>query len=140
MAASNRRFGGAREQPAGLVIVKRIDTYPYCRGALFENWVISELCKARANHGLPSNLFFWRDQSGHEVDVLLETAAGLIPIEIKSGQTLNSDFFKGLEHWFKLARPKQPRAWLVYGGKDEHLRDAVRILSWRNLQALTAAE
>lgn len=118
---------------------EQVENHPQ-RGALFENWVISELCKARANHGLPSNLFFWRDQSGHEVDVLLETAAGLIPIEIKSGQTLNSDFFKGLEHWFKLARPKQPRAWLVYGGKDEHLRDAVRILSWRNLQALTAAE
>ena len=52
------------------------------RGALFENWVVSELLKGRFNRGLPSNLFFWRDSTGNEVDVLLEQGDRITPGEI----------------------------------------------------------
>jgi len=116
--------------------VQQLDTHPQ-RGALFENWVISEALKTRFNRGLPSNLYFWRDRAGHEVDLLLENPTELIPVEIKSGQTVNSDFFTGLEDWLKLAQPSQPRAWLVYGGSENHQRKNTRVLSWRNLPALT---
>ena len=40
------------------------------RGALFENWAITELLKQRFNRALVSNLYFWRDNSGNEIDVL----------------------------------------------------------------------
>ena len=116
--------------------VQQLDTHPQ-RGALFENWVISEALKTRFNRGLPSNLYFWRDRAGHEVDLLLENPTELIPVEIKSGQTVNSDFFTGLEDWLTLAQPSQPRAWLVYGGSENHQRKNTRVLSWRNLPALT---
>ena len=46
-------------------------THPQ-REALFETWVVSELLKLRFHAGLPSDLFFWRDRSGNEVDVLVE--------------------------------------------------------------------
>ncbi|MCY7356702.1 MAG: ATP-binding protein, partial [Rudanella sp.] len=57
------------------------------RGALFETMVVAELVKQRTNAGLPINLFYWRDKTGHEVDVIIDEAGKLIPIEIKSGQT-----------------------------------------------------
>ena len=57
------------------------------RGALFENYVISELMKQRLNAGRPSDLYFWRDNLGNEVDVLIESAQGLQALEIKSGST-----------------------------------------------------
>lgn len=113
----------------------QVGTHPQ-RGALFENWVVSEMLKTRFSRGLPPHLYFWRDRAGNEVDVLLETATQLVPVEIKSGQTVNTDYFKGITHWLGLAKIRNPRAWLVYGGRDDHQRHETRILSWRNLPTL----
>lgn len=65
------------------------------RGALFENFVISELLKRRYNQGLPSNLYFRRNNTGDEVDLVIEQGEQLIPVEIKSSQTFNTDFLAG---------------------------------------------
>ncbi|MBN1102057.1 MAG: ATP-binding protein [Deltaproteobacteria bacterium] len=111
---------------------EQIETCPQ-RGALFENWVISEMIKHRFNRGVMSNLYFWRDRAGHEVDVIIEEAGNLIPIEVKSGQTVNSDYFKGIDYWLELARPPKPRACLVYAGKENHKRKETEVVSWRNL-------
>lgn len=116
--------------------VGQLETHPQ-RGALFENWVLSEMVKARFNLGLPSNLYFWRDRTGHEVDVLIETAADLVPVEIKSGRTVNSDYFDGLQHWLEMAQPRQPRSWLIYGGREDHLQKNTWLLSWHHLTELT---
>lgn len=62
------------------------------RGALFENWVVSELLKSRLNQGLNANLYFWRNNTGEEVDVLIEQGEKLTPVEVKSGKTFNADF------------------------------------------------
>jgi predicted AAA+ superfamily ATPase len=115
---------------------RQLETHPQ-RGALVENWVISEMIKTRFNRGLPSNLYFWRDRAGHEVDVLIDTATALIPVEIKSGHTVNSDYFNGLRHWLEMAHPRQPRAWLVYGGREDYRQQDIRLLSWQHLSALT---
>ena len=56
------------------------------RGALFATWVISELLKAPYNAGETSNLYFWRDRSGHEVDLLIDHGTHLSPLEIKPGK------------------------------------------------------
>ncbi len=101
------------------------------RGALFENWVVTELLKHRFNQGLPSDLYFWRDQSGTEVDVLIERSDGLLPIEIKSGQTVTSDQFKGLRKWLALAGDTAAGARLVYGGDTDSVRFGVGVIPWR---------
>ena len=42
-------------------------------------------------------IYFWRDNNGYiEVDCLANVGNQLIPIETKSGETANSDFFEGL--------------------------------------------
>ena len=69
---------------------------------MFESFVLAELVKNYLHRGEESNLHFWRDSTGHEVDVILEESAGLVAIEIKSAQTVASDFFKGLRFWRQL--------------------------------------
>ena len=79
------------------------------RGPLFESFVVSEFLKSRYNRGMPGYLYFWRDRSGNEVDLLLEQGEKLKPIEIKSGKTLNVDYFNGLKKWLALAENFWPR-------------------------------
>lgn len=103
------------------------------RGQVFETYVISELRKAFLNRGEPPLFYFWRDSNGNEIDLLIEWAGGLKPVEIKSGQTLNRDFFTGLERWTALAGDLARSPTLIYGGKGENQRKAVRVLGWDRL-------
>jgi len=64
------------------------------RGPIFETLVLSELWKTAAHQGKEPNLFFWRDRAGLELDILMETAMGLLPVEIKFGRTVSDDVFK----------------------------------------------
>ena len=61
------------------------------RGALFENHVVSEAAKAYWNHRRTPPIYFWRDQTGHEIDLLIEEGTTLFPVEIKSGATVAGD-------------------------------------------------
>ena len=109
------------------------------RGALFETWVVSELWKGRFNRAQPSNLFFWRDRTGNEVDVLIEDGPKLHPLEIKSGETINADFFSGLRTWMQVAGQAAGTARLVYGGDQSQTRQGVQVLPWRQITKLAAA-
>ena len=63
------------------------------RGQIFENFVVSEYVKYYFNRGEDPPLYFWRDQKGHEVDLILDEGTQLFPIEIKSGSTFQKEFF-----------------------------------------------
>lgn len=106
------------------------------RGPLFESWVVAELLKGRFNRGLVSNLFFWRDSSGNEIDVLAETGGVLVPIEIKSGQTVTRDFFTGLLRWQAIADGAAGGGFLVHGGEHHQSRSGVEVLPWREIGRL----
>jgi predicted AAA+ superfamily ATPase len=56
-------------------------------GGLFETMVVGELKKWSSAAGVDAEWFFYRTRSGLEVDVLLETPAGVIGIEIKHRPT-----------------------------------------------------
>ncbi len=103
------------------------------RGALFENWVLSEYLKKRFNQGQESNLYFWRDNTGNEVDLILDQGDKLIPIEIKSGQTLSSDSYKGLYKWLKLAGNDAASPVLIYGGSSGYERTGITVLPWNEV-------
>lgn len=106
------------------------------RGALFETWVVAELIKGRLNRGLQPNLYFWRDSTGNEVDVLAEQGERLLPIEIKSGRTVTADYFTGLNKWLQLAADSSGPAHLVYAGDDSQQRTRVNVIPWRNISIL----
>lgn len=103
------------------------------RGALFETWVVSELYKQRLNAGLPPDLYFWRDSTGNEVDVVSETPAGLRPLEIKSGSTFASDWANGLKKWQALAQAESLQPALVYGGSLSYEREGLNVWGWKDV-------
>lgn len=99
------------------------------KGNLFENLVVIDALKYRYNRGKRSNLYFWRDARGNEVDLLLAGGSDLFPVEIKAGATISGDYFKGLQT-FAAHAPKPPTASaLVYGGEENQRRSKVSV--WR---------
>lgn len=100
------------------------------RGAIFENFVIVELLKNDLNRGQDADIYFWRDSRGHEIDLLIESGQQLIPVEIKSGETVIDDFFKGLDYWRQLSGGLDSPAALVYGGEASYQRRGVAVYSW----------
>lgn len=103
------------------------------RGALFENLVITELIKQRYNRGQPMDLFFWRDNVGHEVDLLFENGEELQAIEIKSGATFNSNWLTALRKWRGFAGNIAREPWIIYGGADSYERQGTKVIAWRDL-------
>lgn len=106
------------------------------RGAIFENFVISEVIKAKFAHGDTPDLYFWRDHVGLEVDLIIDKGQTLLPVEIKSGQTIATDFFKSLDKWSGLAGDMAEQPCLVYGGKENQSRGKYKVLSWRDIDRL----
>lgn len=107
------------------------------RGALFETMVVNELLKARCNAGLREPLYFWRDNIGTEVDVVLERGQEVAAIEIKSGPTVSADAFVPLVKWRKYASERGQfgaiHPALVYGGDTRFTRDGVDVMPWSGL-------
>ncbi|MEM6768383.1 MAG: ATP-binding protein, partial [Bacteroidota bacterium] len=105
--------------------------HPY-RGNIFENFIANELLKRRFNQGQPSNLYFWRDRTGNELDIIIDEGTYLIPVEIKSGQSIRQDFFKNMEFWKKLTG--QSGGVVYYGGEENQKRsNGIEVKSWRTL-------
>ena len=100
------------------------------RGAIFETFVVSELIKTKLNRGEQASFHFWRDSNGNEIDVIADLGVKSMPIEIKSGQTLNRDFFKALKNWLPLVGKEAVFPSLVYGGSDSHVQNGVRVFGW----------
>jgi predicted AAA+ superfamily ATPase len=119
----------------GIRNVTHLSSHPL-RGAIFEGMVITELIKERKNAGRDINLFFWRDKSGREIDVIIDDAGQLLPIEIKSGMTIHSEFFKNLDYW--LALNQSEKSVVLYGGTERQKRsDGKEVMNWRTLEKTT---
>ncbi len=89
------------------------------RGALFENMVIMEIVKYRYNSGLDHNLSFFRDSHHNEIDVVFRHGRNLTSVEIKSSQTFNTDFMKGLDYFKSLFSERVEKDLLIYDGSIE---------------------
>jgi uncharacterized protein len=100
------------------------------RGAIFENHVVAEVAKAYLHHRRTPPMFFWRDRTGHEVDLLIQEANLLYPVEIKSGNTMSPDMLDGLLWWTNLAGLPPDAATLVYGGDEAFNRRKVAVRPW----------
>jgi uncharacterized protein len=112
----------------------QLETHPL-KGAIFETMVVIEMVKKYANKGLKPPLFYWRDKSGCEIDIIVDEGNKLIPIEIKSSKTINSDFFKNLNYWKKLS--KATTSILVHSGNQEQNRsDGTFVTNWKNISII----
>lgn len=100
------------------------------RGALFENLIVSEAHKHYVHRREEPPLYFWRDQTGHEIDLLIDQAGALFPCEIKSGATIQTEMLKTLKWWNALTKNPATASVLIYGGSEPSERNGIRIRPW----------
>lgn len=103
------------------------------RGDLFENFVIAEALKQRFNKGKESNLFFYRDSNQNEVDLILKHGDHFDAIEIKSAQTYNVEFEKGLKVIEKTFINRIDNKTIIYSGSFENGAGDVKLINYKNL-------
>ena len=109
------------------------------RGNLFENLVIMEALKYRYNRGRKSNMCFYRDAKGNEVDMIIEFGSDLFPVEIKAGEPITPDYFKGLKQFRRVVPDLPWGAGLIYGGLERQIRSDTRIYPAYELEEMLAA-
>lgn len=120
----------------GIKTPEEIISHPM-KGGLFESLIIGEFLKYRYNRGLESNLYFWRDKTGHEIDCIIEQSGTIpIPVEIKAGRTIGGDFLKNITYWNNLSGQVPDRSFVVYGGEILQTREAGRVIPYSRLDAV----
>jgi uncharacterized protein len=118
----------------GIDNASQLEFHPF-RGSLFENLVVVDFLKQNYNRGKRGNFWFWRDSTGNEIDLLIERGNELIPVEIKSGQTITDEFFKGFRYWKRLTGSEH--GFVVYGGDMVQKRsDGVTVLPLDELDSI----
>jgi len=110
------------------------------RGAIFESWVVSELYKAQVHDGKRPSMFHYRESRGPEIDLLIDQGECLHAIEIKSGATASSNFFKHFqflpERMKNTGLPSVIKNHVIYGGEDSQQRSQGQLVSWHDLPGL----
>ena len=104
-------------------------------GAIFENFIVSEIIKNRKNKEQFGDIYFYRDSTGNEVDVLIENEGNLIPIEIKSAVKIQKEHHKNLK-WFQKVFRQDGGVLLYAGNENESFPNEIEQLSWTNVKDL----
>ena len=108
------------------------------RGGLFESFIIAELLKNRLNRGYNPGIWFWRDNTGMEIDCLLEDDQKPFAVEIKSGKTFSEDMIGSLKHWQQISCTSMVK-WnpvLVYAGSQKSTYKGIKIFPWKDVAGL----
>lgn len=117
----------------GITQAAQLPSHPL-RGALFENLVVMEFVKHALHRGERPDLHFFRDSNGLEVDLLVGNglpSGQLGLVEIKSGQTVSSSWFKPMERVGQvLGSSRIGRRMLVYAGSEHQIRQGVEVVGF----------
>lgn len=105
----------------------------YQKGALFENFIINEICKTYFNRGKRPPIYYWRDSNQREIDLLLDLGTAIRPFEIKSGMTYSKEYFKHLNWFADLSDIPIATPTVIYGGEQNWPSEYGRLISWRKL-------
>jgi len=123
----------------GIHDAEQLFTHPL-RGSIFESFVVSELLKMAHHRGERPEAYFYRDQSGLEVDLLLRRPSHYLALEVKSAATVSDSFFRSLTRFGQLAAQGLDhlpvRRVVVYGGDERQRRCDVEVVPWRELPSL----
>ena len=114
----------------GITDSKQLSTHPLI-GNLFENMVVIEALKQRFNCGKENDLYFFRDQRGFEIDLLIAEGKRILPFEIKSAQTYTPDFAKNLKTFSHRSENILPGS-VVYAG-DLERTDQPAVINFKNI-------
>jgi len=104
-------------------------------GAIFENWCIAEIKKNKCNQGESNGIFYFRDNLGNEIDLIIEKETGPLAVEIKSANKPDRSNLKGLRY-FKKYQPNS-NGLLLYQGKNAPTEDNnIQFMSWEDLDSI----
>jgi len=110
------------------------------RGPIFESWVVSELYKAQVHHGEQPRMFHYRESRGTEIDLLIDRGECLHAIEVKSGATVSTDFFKHFQQLPERMKntnlPSVIKNHVIYGGDDSQQRSQAQLVSWHDVSGV----
>lgn len=104
-------------------------------GHIFENMVIVEALKSCFNAGKRSNLYFFRDTRGFEIDLILDEQRHPRPVEIKSGMTFTPAMARNVQHFSATVKESLAPA-LIYGGDSIGLYHNVQVASVYDLATI----
>lgn len=117
----------------GIESETQLATHPL-RGAIFENLVVLEFLKNRFNQGKLSNLFYYRDKSQREVDIIQEQGNELHAYEIKSAQSFHKDFLNNLTYLKNLLGDSVVSTQLIYDGNLDVPHSENGMINFRNIK------
>lgn len=109
---------------------EQLESHPL-RGAIFETWVVNEMIKTYRNRAEEPPLYFWRDQHGHEVDIIIDKSTHLHPIEVKSAETIRPEWLQNADWLNKLQG--HSLSTLIYGGNDSFVFKNCEVRSWKDI-------
>ena len=119
----------------GIETPEQLTTHPL-RGAIFENYVMLEFLKNRYNAGKSNNLFFYRDKSQREIDIVQQFGYQYRAYEIKSATAFHSDFFNNLKYLKNLLGDRLLSTKVIYDGSNELNIDENGTVNFRNIGLL----
>jgi uncharacterized protein len=91
------------------------------RGQIFETMIVSEVLKYYYNRGVSTQVCFFRDANGREIDLILPRSADPLPVEIKSGTTIQPDFFKNINYLRKLVGKDLPAGVIFADDREDEI-------------------
>jgi len=103
------------------------------KGSLFENLVVMEMLKNKYNRFKPYQLFYYRDSNNNEIDLMVDYSTHLDAIEIKSSQTFDKSFLKGLNYIRELLPQKIRYTTLCYSGEIEQTIGESKLVNYKNI-------
>ena len=116
----------------GINTTEQLDVNPL-RGNLLENLVVNDFIKYGTNRGNDQQLYFYRDKSQREVDVLRVTPTAIEAYEIKSSKTWTSTFFGNLDYLKKILGERLTRSMVLYDGDQEKPKGDNCYINFRHL-------
>jgi hypothetical protein len=87
-------------------------------GPMAETWVASELTKLLPLIDHRARLYFWRTQTGQEVDFLIERGGKLVAIEVKWAHRIENSVIRNLERCAQDLKDRLSFSVILYGGRE----------------------
>lgn len=119
----------------GIETEEQLMTSSY-KGALFENFALTEIIKTYKNKGLKHSFYFWRDSNGNEIDCVIERGQQVKFIEMKASETIKSDFIRSLHYLDNLKHNLEIQHYLFTGVNETQERSSETILSWKDAERI----
>jgi predicted AAA+ superfamily ATPase len=87
-------------------------------GPMVETWVACELLKLMPVLDYQFRLYFWRTQTGQEVDFLIEKAGKVVAIEVKWGRQINEPDIRNLNRLAEDLKQRLLFSIILYSGVE----------------------